>query len=78
MIISLLVKKGFKYFIGYKDDEKVKPFCIIIPKMRGYLKGFDETKNMSFKIAHDLLLKLAKVLKKDSEPVYNEKYLKSK
>ena len=22
---------GFKYYIGYKEDEIVKPFCIILP-----------------------------------------------
>ena len=28
-------KKGFKYFIDYKDNDKVKPFCIMLPKMNG-------------------------------------------
>ena len=27
--------KGFKYFIGYQDDEIVKPLCIILPQMSG-------------------------------------------
>ena len=27
--------KGFKYFIGYHDDEIVKPLCIILPQMSG-------------------------------------------
>ena len=27
-------KKGFKHFIGYRDDEKVKPSCIMLSKMR--------------------------------------------
>ena len=26
-------KKGYKYFIGHKGDEKVKPLCIMLPKM---------------------------------------------
>ena len=26
-------KKSFKYFIGYKDNEKVKPLCIMLPKL---------------------------------------------
>ena len=25
-------KKGFKYFIGYKDNEKAKPFCVMLHK----------------------------------------------
>ena len=71
MIITLLVKKGFEYFIGYNNEEKVKPLCIIILKMRGYLKGFDESNYVCFTTTDDLLLKLAIVLKKgfDSAPV---------
>ena len=26
---------GFKYFIGYKDDNVIKPLCIILPQMSG-------------------------------------------
>ena len=26
-------KKGFKNFIGYKDGKKVRPLCILLPKM---------------------------------------------
>ena len=37
-------KNGFKYFIGYKDDRKVRPLCIILPKMFAYRNDFDETK----------------------------------
>ena len=29
---------GFKYFIGYKEDNIVKPLCIILPQMSGYIK----------------------------------------
>ena len=29
---------GFKYFIGYKEGEIVKPLCIILPQMSGYIK----------------------------------------
>ena len=32
---------GFKYFIGYKEGEIVKPLCIILPQMSGYLKYFE-------------------------------------
>ena len=30
--------EGFKYFIGYQDNEIVKPLCIILPQMSGYIK----------------------------------------
>ena len=42
-------KKGFKYSIGYKKDEKVKPLCIMFPKTSWYTKNVDdETKYISF------------------------------
>ena len=42
---------GFEYFIGYKEGEIVKPVCIFLPQMTGYIKYFeDEGKNMSFVI----------------------------
>ena len=26
-------KEGFKYFIGYKENKKIRPLCISAPKM---------------------------------------------
>ena len=49
-------KKEFKYFIGYKDAENIKPLCIFLPKMTAYRKDFDETKHIYFLIKHDELL----------------------
>ena len=82
-----MVKKRFKYFIGYKDAKKIRPLCIFLPKMNAYRKNFDETKYMSFLIKDDeLLKKYNKFWKKvkntinkefDNDPVYNEKYLKA-
>ena len=37
-------KKGFKYFIGYKDTKENRPLCIFLPKISAYRKYFDETK----------------------------------
>ena len=43
--------KGFKYFIGYQEDEIFKPLCIILPQMSGYIKYFENGgKNRSFMI----------------------------
>ena len=48
---------GFKYFIGYKEDKIVKPLCIILPKMSGYIKYFENGgKNMSFVVKNDMYL----------------------
>ena len=50
---------GFKYFIGYShddDDVVIRPLCIVLPQMSGYIKYFDNGgKNMSFKIEDESL-----------------------
>ena len=41
-------EEGYKYYIGYKEDEIIKPLCIILPQMNGYIKYFEiGGKNMS-------------------------------
>ena len=41
----------FKYFIGYQKGEIVRPLCIILPQMNGYIKYFEYgNPNMSFLI----------------------------
>ena len=41
--------EGFKYFTGYQEGEIVKPLCIILPQMSGYIKYFENVgKNRSF------------------------------
>ena len=55
---------GFKYFIGYLDDDDViRSLCIILPQMSGYIKYFDNgEKNMSFKIEDEsVYLKYTKI-----------------
>ena len=80
---------GFKYFIGYKEGEIVKPLCIILPQMSGYIKYFENGgKNMPFMIKDDNVLdkynriwdKIKKKLniKFHSMPVYVETYRKAK
>ena len=47
--------QNFKYFIGYREGEIVKLWCIILPQMNGYIKYFENgSKNMS------ILLKMTK------------------
>ena len=53
-------KKKEKTFIGYKDDNyKVKPFYIMLPKTKTYVKSYDsETRWMIVFIkGHNLLKK---------------------
>ena len=55
-------KKGFEYFISYKDSKKIKPLCIFLKKMSAYRKDFDETKYVSFLIKDNKLLEKYKAI----------------
>ena len=33
-------EEGYKYYIGYQEDEIVEPFCIILPQISGRIKYF--------------------------------------
>ena len=81
--------EGFQYFIGYQKDEIVKPLCIVLPQMKGYIKYFDnDGKNMSFLITNDEVwqkyediwdvIKNKLNIKFHSQPIYENKYLKAK
>ena len=76
--------RSFKYFIGYKDDNIIRPLCIILPQMSRYIKYFDNGgKNMSLMNKNDSVLvkyneiwnKIKKKLniKFHSMPVYDQK-----
>ena len=82
-------KNSLKYFIGYNDDDVIRPLCIKLPQMIDYVKNFDSNKTMSFIVTDIKLLKKYKKMEKisnlmniefDSEPVYgdNDKYIKTK
>ena len=82
-------EEGFKYFIGYQEDEIVKPLCIILPQMNGYVKYFENGgKNLSFLIKNSEVRKkyedIWNVIKNKlnikfhRQPIYENKYLKAK
>ena len=82
-------EEDFKYFIGYQEDEIVKPLCIILPQMNGYIKYFENGgKNMSFLIKNSEVwekyedisdvIKNKLIIKFHSQPIYENKYLKTK
>ena len=82
-------EEGYKYFIGYQEGEIVKPLCIILPQINGYIKYFEHGgKNMSFLIKNDEVgekyeeiwnvIKDKLDIKFYSEPIYEKKYLKAK
>ena len=49
---------SLKYFIGYNDDDVIRPLCIKLPQMIGYVKHFDSNKTMPFKVSDNKLLKM--------------------
>ena len=81
--------EGFKCFIAYQEGKIVKPLCIILPQMNGYIKYFENgSKSMSLLIKDDEVqekykqiwdvIKDKPVIKCHSLPVYDMKYLKTK
>ena len=79
--------EGFKHFISNQEGETVKPLCIILPQMSGYIKYFENrSKNMSFLINDDeawhntmkFVMRLKLGIKFHSELVYESRYLKAK
>ena len=87
---SYATKNSLKYFIGYNDDEVIRPLCIKLNQMIGYVKHFDASKTMSFKVGDNKLLKKYNKIQEKisnlmniefySEPVYGDvdKYIKTK
>ena len=50
-------KNSFKYFIGYNDNDIIRPLCIRLPQMTGYVRKFNENSTMSFRVEDKQLLK---------------------
>ena len=74
---------GYKYYIGYQEDEIVRPLCIILPQMNRHIKYFENGgKNMSFLIKNDEVwekyeeiwdaIKNKPGIKFHSEPIYEK------
>ena len=43
-------KNSFKCFIGYNDNDVIRPLCVKLSQMTGYVRKFDGNTTMSFKI----------------------------
>ena len=67
----------------------IKPLCIVLPQVSGYIKYFENVrKKMSFKIEdEDMYLKYSEIwnkiksilnIKFHSQPIYDDKYIKTK
>ena len=83
-------KNSYKYFIGYNDNDNIRPLCIRLPQMTGYARKFNENATMSFIVKDKKLLKkYSKIweaieglmkINFESKPVYGKdvKYIKTK
>ena len=71
IVISYRIKQNnntCKYYIGYSNDDLVKPLCVVLPQMSmsGYIKYFEiGGKNMLFEIkTEDVYLKYNEIWNK--------------
>ena len=84
---------SFIYFIGYNDNDIIRPLCLKLSKMTGYINEFNENKNtiiMSLRVNDEQLFKkYSRIWKKveklmridfESKPTYghDNKYIKTK
>ena len=49
-------KNSFKYFIGYSDNDVIRPLCVRLPQMTGYARKFDENATVCFRVNNIQLL----------------------
>ena len=81
-------KNSFKYFIGYNDNDIIRPLCVRLPQMTGYARKVDENATMSFMANDKQLLKnynkIWEIVKKllkiefESKPVYGDDLINKK
>ena len=43
-------KSSFEYFLGYNDDDVIRPLSIKLPQMIGYVKHFDSNKTIFLRL----------------------------
>ena len=60
------LEKGNKYYIGYKDGEFVRPLCIILPHVSGFIIYFDGSRKSMSLLSKDgeMIKKYNKIWKK--------------
>ena len=79
----------YKYFCGYLNNDVIKPLCVILPQMNGYIKYFEDGgKNISFTTDDEKVyekyngiwnvMKRLLKLKFTVGPIRNDKYISAK
>ena len=56
-------KNSFKYFIGYNDNDIIRPLCIKLSQMTGYVRTFESNTTMVMVLCVQIF-KVKKCLKK--------------
>ena len=87
------MKTLFKYFIGYNDNDVIRPLCLRLSQINGYTKKFEEIKKkitMSLRVKDKQLLKNYNKIWKSIESLmnidfesnsvygYDDRYIKTK
>ena len=81
--------KGNKYYIGCKDDEFIRPLCVIFLQISWSIKHFDDSSKKMWFLSEneEFVINYYKTwniitnnygYKLDIQPVYDKKYIKSK
>ena len=73
-------KGAFKYFIRDVTNAGIIPLCIRLPQMNAYTKYLLVCDELLIEKYNEIWNKIKNLFKKesDSEPVYNDKYIKTK
>ena len=50
-------KNAFKYFVGCNDNDVIRPLCVRLLQMTGYIRKVNENTTMSFRADNKQLLK---------------------
>ena len=77
----LFGKRDFKYFIGYKDLEKIRFLCIFCPQIIIYQRNFNENRRICFLITtkksfYEIYGKVRNIIKNkfNNELIYIKNY----
>ena len=49
---------SLKYFIGYNDNDVIRPLCLKLSQMTGYIKKIKESKSKKNKFKEDITMSL--------------------
>ena len=69
-------KNSFKYFVRYNDNDVIRPLCIKLLQMTGYVRKLEGNTAMSFKInsKQQLLKKVSSNMEKSWKIIENRNW----